>query len=210
MQIQNSTIESFLKSFGFSVLLCLVWGSFSVFHAQALLKSLEFTELLWFVYNVTISLLFLIRIRPSVVSMNLIHWVVALITSFSGFIFLRQAANNGRILSLAADSLIVFAIVLGIVTALTLGRSYDFLPALRHVKTGYAYKIVRHPMYLSSIIIKVGYVLKNPSIYNICLLMVIIVLYDRRAKYEEDIMSGSDSYVSYLRRVKYRFMPGVY
>jgi len=210
MQIRNITIESFLKSFAFSAMLCLVWGSFSLIHGQALLESFEFTELLWLVYNVIITLLFLIRVRPSVVSMNLIHWVVALITSFSGFIFSRQGTNNGPILSIAADSLIVFAIVLGIVTALIIGRSYDFLPALRDVKTGYVYEIVRHPMYLSSIIIKLGYVLKNPSIYNICLLIVITALYNKRAKYEEDIMSHCDSYVNYLRQVKYRFIPGIF
>jgi protein-S-isoprenylcysteine O-methyltransferase Ste14 len=65
-------------------------------------------------------------------------------------------------------------------------------------------------MYLSSIIIKLGYVLKNPSVYNFLLLMVIIVLYDKRAKYEEEIMSHNDSYVAYLQQVKYRFIPRVY
>jgi protein-S-isoprenylcysteine O-methyltransferase Ste14 len=210
MQTRKTTIESFLKSFAFSVLLCFIWGSFSVLHGQALLERFEFTRLLWFAYNVTVSLLFLIRARPSVVSMNLIHWAVALITSFSGFLFSRQDMNIGPILSFSADSLIVLAIILGIVTALILGRSYDFLPALRQVKTGYAYKIVRHPMYLSSIMIKLGYVLKNPSIYSICLLMVVTILYDKRAKYEEGIMSHSDSYVSYLAQVKHRFVPGIY
>ncbi|MHC4388963.1 MAG: methyltransferase family protein [Planctomycetota bacterium] len=95
-------------------------------------------------------------------------------------------------------------------TALILGRSYDFLPALRHVKTGYTYQIVRHPMYLSSILIKLGYVLKNPSIYNAFLLLIITLLYDRRAKYEEDVMSHSNAYVGYLQQVKHRFIPGVY
>lgn len=142
--------------------------------------------------------------------MDLAHWVVALITSFSGFLFSREIANGGAVLSYAADSLVVFAIVLGIVAALILGRSYDFLPALRHVKTGYAYQIVRHPMYLSSMIVKLGYVLKNPSVYNAFILLIIIALYDRRSKYEEDIMSHSSSYVAYLRQVKYRFIPGVY
>jgi len=84
------------------------------------------------------------------------------------------------------------------------------LPALRHVKTQYLYTIVRHPMYLSSIIIKLGYALKNPSVYNILFLAVVIILYDRRAKYEEDIMSHDNSYVDYLQQVKYRFIPGIY
>ncbi len=106
--------------------------------------------------------------------------------------------------------LMVVAILLGILSAFTLGRSYDFLPALRSVKIGGVYRIVRHPMYLSSIIIKIGYVLKNPSFCNICLLVVIIVLYDRRARYEEDIMHNDDRYVDYVSQVKYRLIPGVY
>jgi len=176
---------------------------------RTLLKGFDLTELLWLAYNVTISLLFLIRVSPSVVSMNPCHWAVALITSFSGFFF-GEAANSRVILLLWADVLISFAILLGIVTAMVLKRSYDFLPALRRVKTKYVYQIVRHPMYVSSIVIKLGYVLKNPSIRNFALLAVVMVLYDRRAKYEEDIMSNDNSYVEYLQQVKYRFFPGIY
>jgi protein-S-isoprenylcysteine O-methyltransferase Ste14 len=142
--------------------------------------------------------------------MNPAHWIVALVTSFSGFFFSRTDASYNSVLLFAVDSLIIFAVFLGIMTAFILGRSYDFLPALRRVKTQYLYKIVRHPMYLSSIIIKLGYVLKNPSIYNILLLAVVIILYDRRSKYEEGIMSHDNSYVDYLQQVKYRFVPGIY
>ncbi len=136
-------------------------------------------------------------------------WQGAAISLIVGFIFSGQGIDNGPILSFTADLLIALSIVLGIASALILGRSYDFLPALRHVKTGYAYQIVRHPMYLSSIIIKVGYVMKNLSVYNVCILILVTVLYDKRAKYEEDIMSQIASYVGYLQQVKYRFMPGI-
>jgi len=210
VEIRNTTIESFLKSFTFSFLLFLFWGYFSLIDIRTLLKGFDLTKLLWLIYNVTISLLFLIRVKPSVVSMNLIHWTVSLVTSFSGFFFVRRGTNSNPILLFTADFLILFALFLGIVAALILGRSYDFLPALRHVRTEYVYQIVRHPMYLSSIIIKFGYVLKNPSIYNTLLLMVITALYDKRAKYEEDIMSHNNSYVDYLQQVKYRFIPGIY
>jgi len=90
-----------------------------------------------------------------------------------------------------------------------LGRSFDIFPALRHVKTQYVYQIVRHPIYLSALVLRLGYLLKNPSIYNTVLLMTVAVLYDRRAKYEEDILSHDRSYVDYLQQVKYRFVPGV-
>lgn len=210
MEIKNTKVESFLKSFTFSFLLFLFWGYFSLTGIQALLKNFDFIQSLWLIYNVTISLLFLIRVRPTVVSMNPAHWVVALVTSFSGFFFSRTGANHNSVLLFMADSLIIFAVLVGIMTAFILGRSYDFLPALRDVKTQYLYKIVRHPMYLSSIIIKLGYALKNPSVYNILLLAVVIILYDRRAKYEEGIMSHDNSYVDYLQQVKYRFIPGIY
>lgn len=209
LEIRNTTVEAFLKSRAFSLLLCLFWGYLTFIKSQDLLESFNLTELLWLIYNVTVSFLFLIRVRPSVVSMNIVHWAIALITSFSGFFF-KQGAEGNPILSLSADILISFAILLGIMTAIILGRSYDFLPALRLVKTKYVYQFVRHPMYASSIIIKLGYLLKNLSVYNSVLLVIIIVLYDKRARYEEDIMSTDKSYVEYLQKVKYRFVPGIY
>jgi protein-S-isoprenylcysteine O-methyltransferase Ste14 len=209
MEIKSPAVESFLKSVAFSVLLGLVWGTLAVLQARALLQGFDAVEALWLAYNATLSLLFLIRVRPSVISMDLRHWAVALITSFAGFAFLRQGTAAPG-LSVAADILVVAGLSLGLVTAIILGRSYDFLPAVRRVKTRYAYQIVRHPMYLSSIMIKFGYVMKNPSMYNALLFLIVVVLYDRRAAYEEAIMSHGPSYPEYLRRVRYRFVPGVY
>ncbi|MHC4758054.1 MAG: methyltransferase family protein [Planctomycetota bacterium] len=142
--------------------------------------------------------------------MNPVHWIVALITSFSAHFFIREAVNNNHNLLLMADVFVVSSILLGVTAAIVLGRSFGLFPALRKVKTKYVYQIVRHPMYLASIFFKLGYVLKNPSFYNVLLLAVVIVFYDRRAKYEEDIMSHDNSYVDYLQQVKYRFVPGIY
>lgn len=210
MEIKNTTIESFLKSFAFSFLLCLYVGFSVVTRTQSLLNEFGFIEFLRIVYSVAASLLFLIRVRPSLVSMNPVHWTVALITSFSAHFFIREATNNNPNLTFIADFFIVFSILLGVATVLVLGKSYGLFPALRKIKTKYVYQIVRHPMYLASMLFKLGYVLKNPSIYNVLLLIVIAVLYGKRANYEEDILSNDNSYVEYLRQVKYRFVPGIY
>ena len=210
MEIPSGRIEWFLKSAGFGVLLFLVWGAFSLRNGMRLSREFTFIGALWFIYNVTISLLFLIRTRPIAVSMNPVHWVVGLVTSFSGFLFSPQMTTNNAAVMASADSLIVAAILLGIATALTLGRSYDFLPALRGVKTGGVYRIVRHPMYLSSIAIKLGYTLRHGSIYNVLLLVCVVILYDRRARYEEQVMSRSNAYADYLKKVRYRFLPRLY
>jgi protein-S-isoprenylcysteine O-methyltransferase Ste14 len=179
-------------------------------HAWALLKGFDAFELLHLVYNLTVALLFLVRTRPSLVSMSPIHWTVALLTSLSGFFFVRKESNPHTLLLLAGDSLIGVGVLFACAAALVLGRSFDLFPALRRVKTRYVYQIVRHPIYLSALVLRLGYVLKNPSLYNAVLLLLVAVLYDRRAKYEEDILSRDGSYVEYLQRVKYRFIPGVY
>ncbi|MCE5341732.1 MAG: hypothetical protein LLF92_11510 [Planctomycetaceae bacterium] len=210
MEIKNAKIESFFKSFTFSLLLCLFGSYFCITGIKSLIEKFDFVQLLWLVYNVTISLLFLIRSRPSVVSMNPLHWIIALITSFSGFFFSRADVNHNPIILIFLDAMIIFAVLLGIITALILGRSYDFLPALRVVKTKYIYNLVRHPMYLSSSLIKIVYTLKNPLYYNIMLLVVVIFLYDKRAKYEEKVLSNDNSYSKYMRKTKCRFVPGIY
>jgi protein-S-isoprenylcysteine O-methyltransferase Ste14 len=135
---------------------------------------------------------------------------VAVLTSVSGFFFVRTAMNPHAGLLRIGDSLIGAGILLAFAAALVLGRSFDLFPALRRVKTQYVYQIVRHPIYLSALVLRLGYVLKHPSLYNAVLLILVVVLYDRRAKYEEDILSHDRLYAEYLQRVKYRFVPGVY
>jgi protein-S-isoprenylcysteine O-methyltransferase Ste14 len=208
--LRDSAIESFLRSFACSVLLSLSCAALAAPHARALFRGFDVFELLHLVYNLTVAVLFLIRTRPLLVSISPIHWAVALLTSFSGFLFVRNNLPPAAALWLIGDTLIGIGVLLAFATALVLGRSFDLFPALRRVKTQYVYQIVRHPIYLSALILRLGYVLKNPSFYNAVLLLLVAVLYDRRAKYEEDILSHDRAYVEYLRNVKYRFVPGVY
>ena len=55
-----------------------------------------------------------------------------------------------------------------------------------------------------------AYVLKNPSLLNAELLVLVAVLYDRRVKYAEHDLSHDRPYVEYLQKVKCRFVPGAY
>jgi protein-S-isoprenylcysteine O-methyltransferase Ste14 len=208
-RIKSGAVERILKSFAFSVLLFLVWGTFSATEVKSLPAGFEPIELLWVAYNVLISLLFLIRRRPSVVSMDAVHWAVALVTSFSGFLLSKLPENPHRALATAGDIMIIAGLLLGIASAVVLGRSYDVLPALRGVSTALVYKAIRHPMYLSSMAIKLGYVLRHPSPYNAGLFVVVALLYVKRAMYEEEVMIHDPRYVEYMKRVRYRFIPAL-
>jgi protein-S-isoprenylcysteine O-methyltransferase Ste14 len=210
MELKSSLIDRILKSFGFSLFLFLVWGTITVRKAIPLLERFTWFECLWLFYNASISILFLIRSRPSVVSRNPWHWLVALMTSFSGLFFIKYDLEILPLWLKASDGLIFVGLFVGGVSAVTLGRSYDFLPALRGVQTQWLYEIIRHPMYLSSILIRLGYLVKNFSSYNMALFAVMVWLYDKRAKYEEGIMQNSPRYQAYMKKVRFRFLPKVY
>lgn len=209
MKVKNPRIENFLKSFYFSLFLFFFWGAFTVQGAIVLFRGFDLVELLWLIYNVLISFLFLIRIRPSVISMDVIHWLVALITSFSGFFYIQKTTITNSVLHTISQFVIIPGILIGIVAILSLGRSYDFLPALRNVETDFAYRFVRHPMYLSSIVVQIAYVTKNPSWYNSILFIIILFLYIKRSVFEERVMSNDPQYIDYMKKVKYRFIPGI-
>jgi protein-S-isoprenylcysteine O-methyltransferase Ste14 len=209
-EVKSRIVESFLRSFAFSFLLFLYCAGFALIHARSFLKSFDFFELLHFLYNVTVALFFLLRTRPSMVSTHLLHWAVAVITSISGFFFVRKAVNPHAAMLLAGDTLIGIGVLFGLAAAIALGKSFDIFPALRRVKTQWVYRIIRHPIYLSAIVIRVGYVLKNSCLYNALLLILIVCLYDKRARYEEDLLSKDRSYAEYMEQVKYRFLPGIY
>lgn len=141
--IGRATVERILKSFGFSLAMFLVWEAMTAPRAWSVVRNFEWLESCWVLYNATIAVLFLIRYRPTVVSLNPLHWAVALVTSFSGFFFRRSLGAPGLSQAMVADGLIVIGLALGTAAAIALGRRYDFLPALRGVQSRWLYALVR-------------------------------------------------------------------
>ncbi|MHC5109200.1 MAG: methyltransferase family protein [Planctomycetota bacterium] len=209
MEIKNETLERFIKSFWFSALLFLVWGTLTVVRARGLWEHFTLTELIWVLYNGTISVFFLIRSSPSRVSMNPWHWLVALGTSFSGLFFERLLIERELWHKAITWVLIYGGLTMSAVAAFTLGRSYDLFPALRRVKTRRVYQWVRHPMYAASMLVRFGYLVRNPTLLNAILLIPVIWLYIKRAQYEEAILGDDPVYRDYARTVPFRFVPGV-
>ena len=64
-------------------------------------------------------------------------------------------------------SLEFLGLILVVTAFLSLNRSFGVAPENRGVKTGGAYKLVRHPMYLGYILTETGYVVENSSAFNL-------------------------------------------
>ena len=141
-------------------------------------------------------------------SMKPLHWLVALLASFSGLFFARAGSQSANV-AIAGEVLILLGLAGSGTAALALGRNYDFVPALRGVSTGWLFRYVRHPMYAASIIIRLGYLVNHVSAYNGAVFLIMIWLYDLRAGFEEQIMRNDSRYREYESRVRFRFMPGL-
>lgn len=93
---------------------------------------------------------------------------------------------------------------------LSLRRSFGVVPANRGVRHGGLYRIVRHPIYLSELLMLFGTVLISPTPGNWLLLVGECGLQYGRALAEERFLSSDPAYRAYCERVRYRLIPGLF
>lgn len=159
------------------------------------------------------SVLFLTLIlsrRPHrAVDRNVFHQAVALVAFFSGMAFLGQTSTGGVGAQTASQAVILVAHVLGALCLLNLGRSFGILIALRDIRTQGVYGLVRHPMYVTDILLRVGFLISHLNWLTSTLFVVSSACYVYRAILEERFLGRTSEYQEYMRRVKYRFIPFV-
>lgn len=91
-----------------------------------------------------------------------------------------------------------------------LNRSFGLLPAHREVKSNGLYRVVRHPLYAAYTVSHVGYVLNNPTAWNVVVFVAAVALQVMRIRYEESFLMRFDAYAAYARRTRWRLIPGVW
>lgn len=96
-----------------------------------------------------------------------------------------------------------------VASLLSLRRSFGIVPAHRGVRTRGLYRFVRHPLYASELFAILGFVIANPSLWNISFWLGDCLLNFARARAEEAFLGRDPVYSQYQARVRYRFIPGV-
>lgn len=116
--------------------------------------------------------------------------------------------------TLAPDlaTVVVSAVGLMVVVAgkLSLGRSFGLAPANRGIVSSGVYRFVRHPIYLGYLITHLGFVLANFNAWNVAVLIAADLALLLRARCEEQTLAADETYRSYMQRVRWRVMPGVF
>lgn len=172
---------------------------------------LDFIEGLFIVHNVIICLCFALRAPARAIRATLSHQAVALCAFYSGMLFMGEAATTNPLLLRLSWWGILIGMVIGLISLVQLGRSFGVLIAVRELRTTGLYAWIRHPMYLSDIVMRLGYLLKHPSLFVTVLFVASSACYVVRAVLEERFWSEQDpAYAEYMGRVRYRFIPGIF
>lgn len=189
-----------------SATLASMWLAFSYAHLRAWQARDDWSYLLFALSETLVAMLFVMRAQPVAVSGHVLDWIIAIASTAAPLLFVP--ADDAALPS--ARLLIVLAITVQIGGLLSLNRSFGLVAARRKIKTGGLYRVVRHPLYASYLLMYTGYVLSNTSAQNIAICLLAAALLMLRAWREERFLSQDSEYVLYMRRVKYRVLPMVF
>lgn len=154
--------------------------------------------------------LILVRRRHAGLDANPLHQAVAAVAFYSGLAFLGQPATADGRVALVGRGVTLAANLLSMAALLNLGRSFGILIARRPLRTGGLYAVVRHPMYASDILLRVGFVIGHCTAVTVALLVASGACYVYRALLEERFLAREEAYRAYMRRVRYRLVPFVF
>lgn len=168
----------------------------------------------WLSFNIVLVnglmlVLYLLRRGPKRLTDSPGAWAISLVAVVMPFAFRpAQAALLPGLLSLGY-CLQILGLLAMLLALLSLRGSVGIVPADRGIKMGECYRWVRHPLYAAELLFFTGYVLSNPSLFNLVWLMLVYAIQYCRSRIEEHFLSGDPDYRQYFSRTRYRFIPGL-
>jgi protein-S-isoprenylcysteine O-methyltransferase Ste14 len=185
------------------------WGIWQTYQYH-LKGTLGYVEISFTIQSLLVGVIILIRRPHQVFHTNLLHQAVAIIAFCSGAAFIGQPATGNPLAKHISQVVILCANVLGVASLLNLGRSFGILIAFREVKSRGLYGIIRHPMYATDILLRMGFLINHFNLFILIVFIASTVCYVYRAILEERFLIHQPEYRGYMERVKYRFIPFVF
>lgn len=194
-----------LNVFG-SIVLASTWILFAQIHVNAYYVTGAAVFLIFVLSETLQAGFFLFRSQPKNVSLDPYVWLIAIGGTFATLYF----RPGGVVLWQGGQMLLILGFCLQILGLLSLNRSFALVAARREIKTHFAYRIVRHPMYASYSISNIGYLLFNFTFPNLLCLTFVLVFFVLRIIEEEKLLVKDEKYVAYMKEVRYRLIPFLY
>jgi protein-S-isoprenylcysteine O-methyltransferase Ste14 len=155
----------------------------------------------------TVIFLLITRKNPTIRSTDALAWTIAI----CGTIIPLLLIPSGKTLfPFIGNILMTTGGLLSVIAYLSLNTSFGISPAIRKIKTSGLFKFVRHPIYLSYIIMYIGYINLSFSIYNTIILVTLVIFIILRIHYEEKLLLSDSEYQSYAKKVRHRLIPYIF
>jgi protein-S-isoprenylcysteine O-methyltransferase Ste14 len=172
-------------------------------HTHVLIGAAFFVEQLWFV------IVFLIRRPPKAATRRLDAWLLAFAGTFAGVLFRPVGLHPQWGIDVGLGVQVLGLAICGLSLA-ALGRSFGFAPANRGLAASGPYRVVRHPLYASYVLLQAGYLLQSMALWNVLVMIVATGCNIGRIVAEERLLGSSADYAAYRRRVRWRLLPGLW
>ena len=199
----TAALQSSRTSFYSGAILATCLGAFAATHIQAFIRTNELYFLIICISETLTATFYLLRSTPKSVSILPFDWLIAIAGTIAP-LFLRPASWG--ILPMASISIILGTII-QILGVISLNRSFAIIAARRVIKTTWMYRLVRHPIYASYVLIYSGYVLANTTPLNILIYLLTVTFLVLRIIQEERHLSSDPGYCEYMKKVRYRLIP---
>ena len=167
------------------------------------------TGLLLLASELLVAILMIFRRRTLDVDRSAVSMLLTIASVAGPFLF-RPSGVLSPVSDAATVSLSAVGLLVVIAGKLTLGRSFGIIPANRGVVTAGPYALVRHPIYLGYLLTHVAYVIANPTMPNVFVLIIADAALVLRALREERTLEKDERYQAYCRRVAWHVVPGVF
>ncbi len=184
--------------------LVLTYAAFLFNHIRAILDEASLTLAIFVIMESLVVILLLMRQPPRRRSDTVPAWFVAF---FGTFLPLFFEPTLTPLNATAGSTLMIVGGIVATLSYLSLNTSFGISPAQRTIKVSGLYRLVRHPMYLSYVIIYCGYLLISFGWLNVMLLVCIVVCLIARIFFEEAFLKKEPTYTKYASRVRYRLIP---
>jgi protein-S-isoprenylcysteine O-methyltransferase Ste14 len=180
------------------------------FYRRYTSANLSFPRAVLGLHTFILILTMVTRRTPKRVTPNPLFWLLAFVATY-GIISFNAFAPEGTPLvpALITNSLAFLSAAIFIYARLSLGRSIGFVPANRGIVTTGAYRFVRHPIYTGVFLAMLGFVLRSFTWLNLLMAATIAALFAIKSIVEENFLGEDADYQAYLRKVRFRWIPGI-
>lgn len=183
-----------------------LWIFFAIAHIVTFRATGKASLLVFGIAETLIAVFFLLRTQLKTYTSSPHEWAIAMLGTFLPLL-LRPTTDAPVPVS---ELGLMLGSTMQIAGVLSLNRSLAIVPALRELKTGGMYRLVRHPIYFSYLISFSFYLAANSSIRNLLIVIASLGLLLARVYFEERLLGQTAEYRAYQSRVRWRLIPFVF